>query len=244
MDATLFEIAESPAAFIVPPHPGVVCEQGYVVSQLARSTGAVQRIRLAAAGLDEARERVRQVASERGWSEVTWWVSELTTPPDLGTRLALERRETVAALALRRAPESSPRIRVSRVENLEQFRVAQRIDTLAHGGKLPADDSVYAETWERLRDTFLLWLAHDGGEPVAMARAGAADGALMLIGGATLPHARGRGAYRALVAARWEEAVRLGTPALVVQANASSEPILSRLGFDRLGAITLWLDRL
>ena len=35
----------------------------------------------------------------------------------------------------------------------------------------------------------------------------------------TLPDARGRGAYRALVRARWDDAVRRGTPALVVHAE-------------------------
>jgi hypothetical protein len=43
---------------------------------------------------------------------------------------------------------------------------------------------------------------------------------------------RGRGIYRALVRARWDEAVRRGTPALVVQAGRMSKPILERLGFE------------
>ena len=54
---------------------------------------------------------------------------------------------------------------------------------------------------------------------------------MTLFGGATLPEARGRGAYRALVAARWEDAVARGTPVLVTQAGAMSRPILARLGF-------------
>ena len=39
------------------------------------------------------------------------------------------------------------------------------------------------------------------------------------------------GRYRALVAARWEDAVARGTPVLVTQAGAMSRPILARLGF-------------
>ena len=51
-------------------------------------------------------------------------------------------------------------------------------------------------------------------------------------GGATLPEARGRGCYRALVRARWDEAAKLGLPGLAVQAQyGSSAPILRRLGF-------------
>jgi len=53
----------------------------------------------------------------------------------------------------------------------------------------------------------------------------------LLVGGTTLPEARGRGAYRALVRARWDVAVRRRTPALVVAAAPSSQAILRRLGF-------------
>ena len=63
------------------------------------------------------------------------------------------------------------------------------------------------------------WLASIDGEPVAHARAFPGPRGLLLDGGATLPSARGRGAYRALIAARWDEAVARGTPALVVQAQ-------------------------
>ena len=61
-------------------------------------------------------------------------------------------------------------------------------------------------------------------------------------GGATLPAARGRGAYRALVAARWEDAVVRGTPVLVTQAGALSRPILARLGFREVCTIRVLLD--
>jgi GNAT superfamily N-acetyltransferase len=56
---------------------------------------------------------------------------------------------------------------------------------------------------------------------------------VFLVAGSTAPSARGRGLYRALVHARWEYAVALGTPALVTQADPStSYPILKRLGFE------------
>jgi GNAT superfamily N-acetyltransferase len=59
-----------------------------------------------------------------------------------------------------------------------------------------------------------------------------------LAGGGTRPDRRGRGAYRALVRARWDAAVERGTPALTVGAGAMSRPILERLGF----AIVGWAD--
>ena len=47
---------------------------------------------------------------------------------------------------------------------------------------------------------------------------------------------------RALVRARWNEAVRRGTPALVVQAGAMSRPILERVGFRTVSEVHALLD--
>jgi hypothetical protein len=54
--------------------------------------------------------------------------------------------------------------------------------------------------------------------------------------------ARGCGVYRALVRARWDEAVARGTPALVVQAGQMSRPILERLGFETICEVHAFLD--
>src|SRR4051812_49541331 len=64
------------------------------------------------------------------------------------------------------------------------------------------------------------------GEIVGSGGARYFESGIYLLGGNVAVHARGRGVYRALVRARWEEAVRRGTPALVVQAGAKSRPIL------------------
>jgi len=72
------------------------------------------------------------------------------------------------------------------------------------------------------------------GRAVGSGRAAYCERGGLLFGGSTLPDARGRGAYRALVRARWDEAVRRGVPALVTQAAPASEPILRRLGFEEV----------
>jgi predicted N-acetyltransferase YhbS len=60
----------------------------------------------------------------------------------------------------------------------------------------------------------------------------------------TLPSFRGLGIYRALVRARWDDAVRLGAGALVVIANVeTSYPILESLGFRAVGRVRLLADR-
>jgi len=55
-----------------------------------------------------------------------------------------------------------------------------------------------------------------------------------LYGGGTLATHRGRGLYRAVVAARARDAAKLGSRFLIVDALPTSRPILERLGFVRL----------
>jgi hypothetical protein len=66
----------------------------------------------------------------------------------------------------------------------------------------------------------------------------------LMRGGATVRAARGRGAYTALIHARWREAVARGLPVLGTAAGSMSTPVLRRLGFVEHGRVRLLLDRL
>ncbi|MFO8150796.1 MAG: hypothetical protein R6T93_10900 [Trueperaceae bacterium] len=90
---------------------------------------------------------------------------------------------------------------------------------------------------ERVR----LFVAYADAAPVASAwvvDGGAASPFLGLFGGATLAEHRGRGLYRALVAARARFARARGKRYLTVDAGPMSAPILERLGFVRLTTTT------
>jgi GNAT superfamily N-acetyltransferase len=87
-----------------------------------------------------------------------------------------------------------------------------------------------------------LYVAYEAGEPIAAGHlefngdrpfAG-------LWGGGTVPERRGRGVYRALVAARAPEARRRGARYLTVDARETSRPILERLGFEPVSQLTDW----
>jgi GNAT superfamily N-acetyltransferase len=59
--------------------------------------------------------------------------------------------------------------------------------------------------------------------------------------GGTVPHARGRGAYSALVAARIQRAAQLGIDAVGLYAKLdTSAPIVAKQGFTRHGRMTYW----
>ncbi|MBS0411068.1 MAG: GNAT family N-acetyltransferase [Proteobacteria bacterium] len=96
----------------------------------------------------------------------------------------------------------------------------------------------------RLNDGSLaLYVAYGDGRPISSGRLELAPERDFagLYGGGTDPAWRGRGVYRALVAARAAEARRLGVRYLTVDARETSRPILQRLGFHPLATITGWV---
>src|SRR5262245_38681417 len=140
------------------------------------------------------------------------------------------------ALATDREPPHVDGVDVKRGETFDDFLAGLEIQPASGGYSAEAAArrrAEAAETYARRRKRpGGEWLAFIDGEPVAWAGAVAGTLGLFLEGGATLPAARGRGAYRALVRARWDDAVARGTPALVVHAQETSRPILERCGFD------------
>jgi hypothetical protein len=94
-------------------------------------------------------------------------------------------------------------------------------------------------------DAMRLFVAFEGRKAVAAAWSLRTAGSpfLSLFGGSSLPEHRGRGHYRALVAARARFAMAQGARALAVDAGPMSAPILARLGFERLTTTTPYVWR-
>jgi hypothetical protein len=213
----------------------------------------VQRLRLAPGEVEETVEEVRDLLRRLERRAASWEVSGSATPADLVERLerlglARDREFHVVSMVLDGPPpEAPPGFDVRPVETADDYVAALRVQHVAF--ETPEDvrereleDAARNfESWESSPHS-LLYVARLDGEPVAAGRATFADAGAVLNGGATLPEARGRGAYRALVAARWDEAVRRGTPALITQAGAMSRPILARLGFREVAEIRVLVD--
>jgi ribosomal protein S18 acetylase RimI-like enzyme len=204
-----------------------------------------QRFRFRAAELDDVRAEIHAQLRERGRTACTWEVGTHATPDDLVERLyALglvddEPTALAVGMVLDREPAAPPEgVEIRRVENDEDLHEADRIAAVAFGGPTPTTRRYVPEP------NHAVYLAFVDGRPAA--RASASFGALgaTFFGGATLPEARGRGAYRALVAARWEDAVARGTPRVVTQAGPMSRPILAALGFREVCEIRILVDRL
>jgi hypothetical protein len=252
-------LAEDPSAY-APTPPGferVLNDRFSLLLGPFPEMTLAQRLRLDSADVDATVAEVRELAAEHGRDFVTWWVTDLTTPADLEQRLldlGMERaamplnEPAYEAMALTQAPEGAGAgVEARLAADLDEFTVANELAWEAFGftdeqRALQRDllPIAYELHREGLAARYLCLLE---GETVASALAVFADAAVMLLGGAVLPEARGRGCYRALVRARWDDGVARGTPALVVQAGAMSQPILARLGFERVATMRVLVDR-
>ncbi|HET7130346.1 MAG TPA: hypothetical protein VFJ93_14835 [Gaiellaceae bacterium] len=203
-----------------------------------------QRFRFEPDELDEVRAEIHEHVRGRGRSACSWEVGTHARPPGLVDRLhALglvddEPTPLAIGMVLSEPPAPSPAdVLVRRVETDDEFYEAERIAAIAFGGPPPPRRAYEPDP------NNTIYLAYVEGKPVARGSASFGERGATLFGGSTLPEARGRGAYRALVAARWDDAVARGTPVLVTQAGPMSRPILGRLGFRELCEIRILVDR-
>ena len=211
----------------------------------------VQRLRLDVHDVETTVAEIRAAIAARGRSTCTWEVADSATPSDLVERLhalgCVPDREPVAiGMVLTSAPAGGPPDVVARrVQTLSEREASIRIAGEAFG----MEGAAVEELLEHARTSFdpdspnqVDYLAFVDGEPVASAVAVFTEHGVLLFGGATVERARGRGAYRALVRARWDDAVARGTPVLVTHAGAMSHPILAALGFRDVARIEILLD--
>jgi GNAT superfamily N-acetyltransferase len=250
----MLELAEEPGLWVPLAKTSERVEgDGWVVVAGIRDA-TVERIRLADGTVERALAEVRALGRARGLEHVTWWVGELTTPADLAARLETLGLEPdpelpeMTSLTIDRAPAGEPRsdVDVRRVETLDDYLAALELDWEVWS--VPEDEraeqrEAQRATWP-LAENVSIHVAYVDGEPAGFGRAVYAPAAAMLLGGSVLPRFRGRGAYAALVHARWRKAVEHGTPRISVSAGPMSAPILLRLGFEPIGRIQLLRDRL
>jgi GNAT superfamily N-acetyltransferase len=202
---------------------------------------SVQGIRLSDGEAAGAIAEVRELLPSSGTTVVSWWLSELTTPADVEQQLLDAGLELVAddylldgLLATVPPPAGPPDVEVRLVATAEEWvDVRQFMDGIFDNPpeRRPTRDALLAEFEQTTAALFGAWL---DGELVGSAGATPSSRGMLLWGGSVRPDARGRGCYRALVRARWDDAVRRGTPALAVNANDHSSPALRKLGFEKV----------
>jgi hypothetical protein len=247
----LREIAEYPNSFgpLGPDDERIETDRYTLCMGAGKTWNTVQRQRFPADEVDEVLAEVRAALRARGRGSTQWEVGSSAEPAGL-VELLLERglvpdKDPYAvALVLTAAPPlPAPGLVARRVETFEEYAAANAVQWHAFGStedEIAEARGLLAQRWESSPgELHAVWL---DGEIVSAGTCSPTAQGLLLYGGATAESARGRGAYRALLHARWEEAVARGTPALITQGGSMSRPILERLGFEAVGHVHMLLD--
>lgn len=251
-EAALTDAIES-SLFAYPPVPGLSTPLG-VKGMLGRVTSLshplanlVGMAQLADGDAASTIEAVKaRFAKER--KAFGWITGPLTRPLDMGRRLGNAGLQPIAHLAGMTAPvdlavTANTEVQVREVSIDEQSRETAMMGRAY--GMPPEVAGFFAQLVSgspgvRSRGYFAYL---DGDSPVAWSYlVYLGDSPIVLLGGAaTLPEARGKGIYGALVKRRLEDARRDGREAAVIQADRdTSAPICAKLGFRELCSLEVY----
>ena len=242
--SSLNEFAEAPAAFLPALDTRIVETDRYY----ARASANGRYLEVCKLRIDpsDAQDLFDEVTALQPGARTTWTVvapaDELVAAlKDAGCRdpdppLV----PTFTALATEREPPAVPGIEIRKIETFDDFLIGLEL-VLSEDWS----DDHRARQRAEAEETFVRrrsrpggeWLAYVDGKPAAWGGGVFCGRGMYLAGAITLPEYRGRGCYRALLRARWDETVRLGAPALVVHAQESSRTILERCGFERVATL-------
>ena len=243
----MFALMPEPPRELLPVE--LICnERYYLFVSPMPSANMVGRIRVEADALRSTVDEVCELLRSRGRKQAAWSIDSGATPAALEESLLalgmvpydeppLESTSAAMAIVTRPSGSASDGIEAREVRNHEE--VDQFIDVEQSAVGLTRADSDGMRTAAHMTfalrlggaDVMRFYLARRDGEPVGAARASFLRYGVNLSGGAVTPTARSQGVYRALINARWNDAVAADTPALTVQAGHMSRPILDRLGF-------------
>ena len=214
----------------------------------------VRRCRFGTTDTASVVETIRSVLRERGRTWAIWQVGASATPATLADDLIAfglrpDSDPVCKAVVIGSAPigDDPGDVVVRHATTREDFEAFFRIqqeafethaETIERGAKRL--DEIYEA--ERGTDQLATYLAYVGDEPVATARATFTAAGVVLNGGSTLHRARGKGAYRALVHARWRDAAARGTPWMTTLARPTSYPILKKMGFEDVCDVRMLID--
>jgi hypothetical protein len=214
--------------------------------------GSATRPRFAEATVERRVAEVREWFRAAGRADFVWMIGDSATPTSLVDRLLelgasfSDDPDGSAMIIDVPPPPAPPGIDIRRVSTFADYEAAMRIIFE------DATDEAWQETaaglaaaWDEARDDqrMYMFLAVEQGAPIGFAQLVWLTNGLPYLGGAgTVKAARGRGAFRALVRARWDDAAARGHPVLLVQAGRMSSPILTGLGFRTVGTVRTLVD--
>ena len=252
-----------PHTDVPPPPPNHPVKQvrrdGYTIGLPTGMTSAsVFARRIDADEVEQAVADVRGLAAERGMTRAAWFIPEQARPEGLAAALLSmgmvphdepPHEPRFAAMVLLEEPKPGPPdVEARLAKTFAEYQAGLRVghdafeDENEDRAVMEANEHElwgFEQTWDVSR-TFVALVS---GEVVGKGASIQGTNAAWLTGGSTRADMRGRGVYRALVRARWDDAVLRDTQALTVTAGRMSRPILERLGFVTVGWVDCVLDR-
>lgn len=207
--------------------------------------------------IDAAIAEARRLVRDHGRDALIWvagpdhpWLADALAVRGLRNEDCPGFESVENAMALIDAPagDAGDDIEVIVVDSFEEFAEGTHVEMVVFDVPEEGRAKMEAELEERFAEyvtadnPYRRWIARIEGKTVGTAGAVRGEVGVNLFGGGVLPEARGRGVYRALVNARWEDAKRRGTPALTVQAGRMSRPVLERLGFEFIAPMRIYVD--
>lgn len=251
--------AEEFERLVVEPLPPVrrLCRDAFtLILSPMPSMSNVSALNTTEAGLDATIAEVRRIVGQAGYTRTVWAVGPSSRPANLAELLAARGfvpadrppfEPEVTAMALTKPPPEPPaHVETRLIRTLQEYVEAWRIaievfnETAEDAaGWLAAAPALWAQQDGVQRSSYLAFI---DGQPVGFAFAMAGPDGFLMGGSGVRAASRGQGAYRSLVSARWRDAVRLGKPALVIQAGAMSRPILARCGFREICRLKILED--
>lgn len=181
----------------------------------------------------------------RGARSAEWWFREDSTPDGLEELVLVAGATTVEdQVCVARAvdgtvPAIADGVRVTLVQDMTGLGAVLRIGAEVFGDPAPGDvEALLAEVVDDLDHARGAWvLGWVDGEPVGRARVGFEWQVAPLVGAEVVPHARRRGVYAAMLAARLDLAATARCHTAISKARRdASLPLLLREGFTPIGA--------
>ena len=232
------EVLVSPRhAFIETPDLRVIERPGWMqIITPSLTRGGNNEVAHAELSDDEADAVIDAVIAEYAALGVKWrWsVSPDSTPADLGERLLRRGLAFHQVVAMARATDGVAAVPGVAIERVDARTLPEFTAVIAQGWSQDPDVLApsHALALSSPSSRHRLYLARIDGVAIAAAKSVWFDRSIYLQSGVVLPSHQGRGAYRALVAARLADAAAAGITLATSHARAeTSAPILENLGF-------------
>ena len=224
-------------------YAGEVLEQFPALTRARSTDGASHRIAWSALAPDTADAAIAAEIEHHRRLGVAfeWKLYAHDAPANLRDRLrvhgfSIGPREAVMVFDLPGAVKPDPACRVVRIERSEQLDDYRRVAEEVFHKRYDLTTGQLATALAAGSSQHRGYVAYFAGEAVSVGRLYTHPDSRFagLYGGGTRAPFRGRGFYRAVVAARAHDAVALGAQYAIVDALPTSRPILERLGYRHL----------